>query len=298
MTARAALVVALALAGAAHAATAAETLTGPAQAIDADSLMVQGHEIRIEVVDAPAWDQVSSGAFSVLAVALGVWLGAWFALRGYFRQKEYELVKERYLEGAIDIVASEVDHSLGVEKHNWARCLEILKAFRDEKDVFDKKELSKGFLETHAMDFNRIALHRIERLVGYGGAQMIWIVYQTALAEASVNNAFYTKEIPSTIRTKLTTSLIKTEPKEIVEALYEDVESRDEKSHRFADLVSALYHLGALLETEKMTFKQVGEFKNRREVMSILTKFERDFAKDLTVEDDKPSDAKPNGQQG
>ena len=58
-------------------------------------------------------------------------LAPWIALCLYFRQKEYELVKQRYLEGAIDIVAAEVEQALGVVHHNWARCLNIVKAYRD-----------------------------------------------------------------------------------------------------------------------------------------------------------------------
>ncbi len=238
-----------------------------------------------------------SGAFTVIAAGLGVWLGAMLALRGYFLQKEYELVKERYLEGAIDIVASEVEQCLGVAKHNWARCLNILKAFRDEKDEFDKEELSKGFLDLNISHLNRIAHLRIEGLVGLRGAQVIWAVYQVALADAANNNTIFTKEIPEVVRMKLTTSLIETEPEEIVEELFDDLWRRDEESHRFAHLTRALYRLGAILEKERMTFKQVGKFKERPEVMDLLAELERDFAKDLADVDEKPSDARRNVQQ-
>ena len=290
----AALVVALALAATA---TAAETLTGPAQAIDADSLMVEGRETRLEVVDASAWDHLISGTFSVLAVIIGVALGAWLALRGYFLQKEYELVKERYLEGGIDILASELEQCLGVVRHNWSRCLNILKAFRDEKDVFDKEELSKGFLDLHLSPLNTIALYRIEGLVGLRAAQMIWAVCQTAYSEAGINNAVYTKEIPSVVRNKLTTSLVKAEPEEIVGKMFDDLSRRDEESQRFAYLTRALSRLGAILEKKKMTFKQLSEFKKRPEVKCILAEFERDFAETLADAEETLSDARRNVQQ-
>jgi endonuclease YncB( thermonuclease family) len=54
--------VTLALAGAISVAVigslgAAETPTGPAQVIDADSIVVEGRELRIAGIDTPEWDQ-------------------------------------------------------------------------------------------------------------------------------------------------------------------------------------------------------------------------------------------------
>jgi len=101
-----------------------------------------------------------------LAVAL---LGAWWALHLYFRQKEYELIKQRYLEGGVDIVAAEVEQASGVLHHNWARCLNIIKAYRDEKTDFDIQELEKGFQLLDSSKIHRIPHHRISNLTHVQG---------------------------------------------------------------------------------------------------------------------------------
>jgi hypothetical protein len=90
---------------------------------------------------------------------------AWIGVRIYFRQKEYELVKSRYLEGSLDVISSELERGLGTLNHNWARCLNIVKAFRDEKEHFDLKELEKGFLDYDASKFESIAHHRLHNLL-------------------------------------------------------------------------------------------------------------------------------------
>jgi hypothetical protein len=47
--------------------------------------------------------------------------------------------------------------------HNWARCLNIVKAYRDEKANFDIGELDKGFQNLDFSKIQRIAHHRIGR---------------------------------------------------------------------------------------------------------------------------------------
>src|SRR5882762_1001234 len=141
--------------------------------------------------------EIVKGLFTLAAVVVGAGIGMW----AYFRQKEYELVKQRYLEGAIDVVSSELEHALGVVSHNWARCLNIVKAYRDQQGDFDVAELARGFLDLDASKFHRIAHHRLHTLLG---TSLVWDVYQLAMAHCSNVNTVITKEIPDTIRVKLT----------------------------------------------------------------------------------------------
>lgn len=140
---------------------------------------------------------VINGLFTIAAAALA----AWVALLLYFRQKEYELIKQRYLEGAVDIVAAEVEQALGVVAHNWARCVNIVKAYRDETVHFDTNELSEGFLGLDSSKFHRVAQLRIGYLLD---SQIVWEAYQSATAFAANANAALTKEMPEAIRLKLT----------------------------------------------------------------------------------------------
>jgi hypothetical protein len=51
--------------------------------------------------------ELLKGLFTLATVALG----SYIALRVYFRQKEYELVKQRYLEGGADVIAGQVEQA-------------------------------------------------------------------------------------------------------------------------------------------------------------------------------------------
>lgn len=221
------------------------------------------------------------GAFTLFAVGGGAWFGAWLGLRMYFRQKEYELVQQRYLEGAIDIVAAEVEQALEIVRHNWARCLNIVKAYRDEKSDFDLDELSKGFrdLDIH---FHRVPHHRIGVLVG---SQLIWRVYQLAMAFTDNANAKIGKEIPDTIRLHHTTQRIDAEPEQIAAGLFAELFKLNGESHQFAHLTRVLYQIGTMLETERLGFEKVATFRERAKVKTLLDELAGEFAKDLAADD-------------
>jgi hypothetical protein len=165
--------------------------------------------------------EIIKGGFTLATAGLA----AWVAFRLYFRQKEYELIKQRYLDGAIDIVAAEIEQSLGVLIHNWARCLNIVKAWRDEKADFDIRELEKGFHDLDSSKIHRIPHHRIGNLIG---SQLIWQIYQYAMAFIANANTVITKEIPETIRIKHATDRIASEPEQIATSLFQILKKNED----------------------------------------------------------------------
>lgn len=222
----------------------------------------------------PIYLEVIKGGFTLAAA----WLVAWIALRLYFRQKEYELIKQRYLEGAVDIVAAEVEQSLGVVMHNWARCLNIVKAFRDEKSDFDIQELEKGFQILDSSKLHRIPHHRIGNLTQ---SQLIWQVYQLAIAFSANSNTVITKEIPDTIKLKLTSNRIAEETKKIVDELFKTLKDIDAESHKYSCLTRELHALGLMLETERLSFKGIVKLAERVKVKNLLARLKADFADEL-----------------
>lgn len=205
-------------------------------------------------------------------------IAAIIALRLYFRQKEYELIKQRYLEGAVDVVSAELEQALGTFSHNWARSINIVKAFRDEKSHFDPTELHKGFLTFDSSRFHRIAHHRIGNLTG---SQSIWRIYQIAMAFCLNANSKLTKEIPEAIRLKLTATEIASDENTIAAAMFAELQRIDDESHKFASLIRELHQLGLLLETERLNFRTLAKFSKRKEVREMEERLKADFAEDL-----------------
>ena len=122
--------------------------------------------------------------------------------------------------------------------------------------------------------------------------------FQLALSFAANKNSVLTKEIPETIRLKLSKQFAMDEPEVIVEKTFQDLWKIDEASHRFAHLTRVLHELSRMLEKERMTFKHVGKFRNRPEVKTLLVDLEREFARDLADNgDEQSSGQKLNGDR-
>ena len=218
--------------------------------------------------------EVIRGVFMIAAAGFAGWVG----LKVFLRQKEFELVKQRYLEGAIDVIAQHHEEVQGIVCHNWARCLHLLMAFRDERDSFDIEELQHGFLELDSSRFHTIAHHRLQVLVG---SEVFWEVYQLALASAVNANAKVTKEIPAAIRIKLTTEKIAAEIDKVVEESMALIQRLDNESHKFSILTKELEILAGTLQTENLTFKKVSIFREKLEVKAAVERLNKQFAADI-----------------
>lgn len=207
--------------------------------------------------------EIVKGLFTLAAVALG----SYVALRVYFRQKEYELVKQRYLEGGVDIVAAQLETSLGVVSHNWARCLQVCKSFRDTGEDFDLKELDRGFLVLDASKFQHVAHHRVGSLLQ---SQVVWDKFQSAMAYASSANSMITQEVPEAMRMLCTTNRNPLDHASMGRRMVEDLRRVHDKSFKFAVLERELHALSLMLEQEKLNWKAIATFSQRVEVQQLI----------------------------
>ncbi|WP_142818630.1 hypothetical protein [Rhodoferax sediminis] len=210
------------------------------------------------------------GAFTLVAVALG----SSIALRVYFRQKEYELVKQRYLEGGVDVVAAEIESVLGVVSHNWARCLQVCKSFRDTAENFDIKELERGFLDLDNSKFQQIAHLRISSLLQ---SQVVWNTFQSAMAYASSANAMITKEMPEAMRLRCTTGRIAVSHGSMADTMLVNLQELHNDGFRYTPLIRELHALSRMLEAEKLKLKAVAQFSTRPEVQHLIERLRTAF---------------------
>ncbi len=207
--------------------------------------------------------ELVKGLFTLVAVALG----SYIALRVYFRQKEYELVKQRYLEGSIDLITAQLESTLGTVSHNWARAMQICKSFRDTDDNFDTSELTKGFLELDNSKFQQIAHYRLGALIQ---SQAAWGAFQSALAWANAANNMFVREVPEAIRIRCTTDRIKMDRPAMAEQIIADMKARHDEGFKYASLQRELHKVGRILESERLSWDAIGNFSSRLAVKNIV----------------------------
>ncbi len=207
---------------------------------------------------------------------------AWVGVRIFFRQKEYEIVKNRYLDCGVDLVVTELENNLGVLSHNWARCLNIVKSFRDTNELFDVSELDKGFLELDSSRFQVVANHRLNILVG---SKIYWEVFQLAQAFISTSNSTITKEVTDTIRLKLTTDKVTKTTEELVDYSHKLLKEINEASHRYSSFQHKLLMIADVLEREKLSFNKVEKFRDKLEITEITRQLENEYAEKLSSDE-------------
>lgn len=203
-------------------------------------------------------------SLALLAAALA----AGFAVHTYFRQREHELILSRYLEGSLDFLAAEVGNAYEIFSHNWARCLAIIKSYRDVEQQFDLGELSKDFLELKSGKHNIVAHHRLHTLTGTND---YWVAYQHAMAYFTSANSILVKEIPEAIRVKRTTDRMATSHAQIAEDAFRHAKQQMDDAQRLhVPLISEFQALSVALESERYRFKELNRFREKQEVKSSL----------------------------
>lgn len=217
------------------------------------------------------WVKLINESLRIVASLLAGLTLAYFGLRAYFRQKEYELVKQRYLDQCLDIVAGELEEITSVLLNNWSRSLELVKELRDSPGNFDKSHLDQGFLPLRGSNFNHAAHHRLKALVQ---SQIIWNCYQLALSRHMTLNGVAAKEIPHAISEFIAGRLPSATPHEIAEAAFEQLEPMVNKSNEFALLQDAIQRIAGRFERSDLSFKDVESFAEQDSVRLIVKELE------------------------
>jgi len=85
---------------------------------------------------------------------------------------------------------------------------------------------------------------------------------------------------------KLTTPRITKPHSEIVEEGFHLAQNQQDESHRYFLLASEFQSLSAALESERLRFKTLKNFRNKAEVKESLERLKKEFQKELAPEAD------------
>jgi hypothetical protein len=217
---------------------------------------------------------IVKGIVAFIVAAGAARLGIYY----FFIQKEYELVKSRYLDGSIDLLLAELENGLSITSHNFSRALNVIKAYRDQEEGFELAELTKGFIDVNSPQFHHVANHRLQILTG---SDIFWNTYQLALAYISSANIILTTEIQDLIRMKETTDKISTDRAELIEPMFQEAKNQHDLGFKYSKLIHQFQVISDLLERNKMTFKQIENFRNKKEVIQVITMLKKDFSVEL-----------------
>lgn len=211
--------------------------------------------------------ELIKGAFTLASVALG----SLVALYAYFRQKQYELAKQRYLEEGVDVVAAEAERAMGVVSHNFARALQLCSEFRDYGDKFDVKNLEHGFLPLDNSNFRQVAHLRVRSLLQ---SQVVWDAFQTVMVYTNTANSIFASEIPNSIRRLVGDTLEPNKREERSEQLIKTVNEAQESGFKHTAFLSELHKLARLIESKRLSLKAIAKFSREWETSALVARLE------------------------
>lgn len=208
--------------------------------------------------------EVAKYVITIITLYVGYRLG----LRAYFMQKDYELVRQRYLVEGVDEVAADMEYGLSVYRNNWARGLEIVRMFRDVGEKINLKMLEDGFIVFDQSKFRMRPHHRVECLVG----DMVFWKVQQKLAAFVVTVTGHIKEDLCT-EIKLNLSCQPEKRKEIVDKYEKLLLETENENWAFYVPLEKLHDISRHLERTRFTPEEIGQFKNKefvREAVEVI----------------------------
>ena len=222
----------------------------------------------------------------IVAAVLVYYLGRY----AYFRQKEYELITERYLTEGIDAISGNVDRSLALFRHNWWKSTVVLKHFRDlGKDM--RSDLYKtAFLEP---DPSLFEIWRDYRLMDVVGDDIFNRAHQSLDAFVRNTYAFFQDDLVAMVRVTIEGGKeieLKASREQMISEYMDEVERLDIQAKRYYILLGELQKLSSLIQTERFSFSNLKKLKERPEVQDSIATLKKEFSDTLEPAESKPSD--------
>lgn len=227
--------------------------------------------------------EINQPLFTISVSLLSIAVSARIAISKYLKEREFELVKVRYLEGSIDILASSINEQIKRHKQNWGRCLHLLKQFRELKEHFHLDKFDFKLLEIEISDFNIIAQYRLQELVG---SPIFWQIYQLTFAFLASADAFMRDELAIIFAEKSGKQIPDEQRTEIVEIATKQLIYQNEECDKYFNLLKALFDLGKVLEIEKMGFKELHNLKDRDDIQKTVKDLSELFKDKLLPHED------------
>ena len=209
---------------------------------------------------------------------IGVLLTALLAFRVYLAQKEYELLVSRYLDDGLDAIASELQSVIEAVNHNWARCVDILREYRDLGDKFDQEQLDIGFIERPAGKLQHIANFRVYKIVGNTD---FWILYQLAISDLDTAMNRLSREYPNAVRLLIGKNLSDDARKKATEHVVQESRRRHDSIQKWANLLAELHGLRDFLEGKKLTHSYLRRVNKKKEIKQFIANLKKHFPSEL-----------------
>lgn len=213
---------------------------------------------------------VSPGLVTLLAGLVAYLLG----LRSYHTQREYELVRSRYLDEGLDAFAADIEHALIIFKNNWQHSLMVLKNYRKMDAGMRKELLDEGYLHLDMSQFRVRPNYRVGELVG---DKVFWNVQQLLFAFVGAATSFFRDELGGELRDAISGGSLKGKKEDMIRDYVSECEKQMKEANRYHVLLAEVQNVITEFEKRRLTLKDIHKFKNLPEVRAIVERLSSTF---------------------
>jgi len=221
---------------------------------------------------------------------LCVLVASLFTIRSYFRQKEHEQVRKRFLDDGLDIIIQQTESCLHLFQTQYTRCFLILKTFRDFGKDTPAKAYQEPFTQPHPDAIASTRHYLLQRLIHdkifYKGSQLLMVFLLNAI------NTFE-NDLCSAVNLYIHGSKelkVPSDRTEIVAAYQSKLEELDKDVKKFWNMLGLLKSLASVLDQREFTFHSIQHFHKLKAVKEIVEKAKTQFKEELTrLEQEKKS---------
>lgn len=199
-------------------------------------------------------------------------------LRAYHLQREYELVRRRYLDEGLDAFAADAEHALGVFKNNWQHSLTVLKHYREMDKAMRKELLDTGFLDVQMSQFRVRPNYRVGTLVG---DRVFWNVQQLLFAFVGTTTAFFKEDLCGVVRHAVNGGALKAPKEAMIDEYVKVCNDHLATANRYHILLAEVQAVTTDLEKERFTLATIQQFKDRKAVKDSVKRLKAAFADKL-----------------
>lgn len=211
---------------------------------------------------------VQSGFAKVIGGLVAVYIAYRLGLYAYFRQKEYEHVRSRYLDHGFDLASAQIEYALGVHRTNWMLMLRYVKLCREMGQPFKVEDFFVQFREIDQSRFQIAPAHRIHSLLEN---KLLWDAYQQVFAFVGTCNEMIKADFGAALPVIAAQSnhAKKAEFVADAEKLAKELNEKAKKHYLF---LSELCNLAQLFEKEQLSRASLGNFRTRDSVKAVMSR--------------------------
>jgi len=235
---------------------------------------IQGFMHTLETVGVPV-------ALALFAYFLG--------LKAYHHQKEFKLIRKRYLDNTLDLFVAHVENCLSVHRMNWQRGLEILAEFRNAGEMTPLENVTAPIHRIDHANLQIAAAHRLGRLLN--GDTTFFAMQQLLVAFVERGACLIQNDLLSAIRKVVDGSIPRQAVPDAVQQYEERLRNLNAEATPYYSLLVEAQNIGMEFEKRRFSMKTLNTFYRHHEVSRAVERARAALQEIMDVMDEKSTES-------